>query len=115
MELEEFFILVDQTDKILFGALIFVNIMLWKKSINSCLFLTLSGVLIGLIFPFLSMGREIDRNEVINGPAMDSFEIFYTFMIFPVYWFVLFLQIIYILIKPNPKINKNIEDILDVE
>jgi hypothetical protein len=61
----------------------------------------------------LSSGREVDRNVIINGPAMDSFELFYVFLVFPVYWTVLFIQIVYLIIKPDVGIIVHDASMLD--
>jgi len=109
--------IMDRIDGLLFILLIVTNIYFWNKRLNYCLPIGLYVFLIGILLPFISMGREIDRNEVINGPAMDSFELFYTFAIFPVYWVVLVFQLIYLSMKPNPlKEKDNIsDDILDAD
>ena len=113
MTLEEYLKLLDNTDKIIFAIIIALNILLWKKKMNSCLIYVLVVIIIGFILPLLSSGREVDRNVALNGPAMDNFELLYTFLVFPVYWFVLLLQIIYISIKPNPIIKEENKGILE--
>ena len=105
--------LIDNTDKVTFVIIVVMNTLLWKKKMNSCLIYILIVILIGFILPLLSSGREVDRNVALNGPAMDNFELLYTFFVFPVYWFVLILQVIYISIKPNSIIEEVNKDILD--
>lgn len=111
--MEEYLKLLDNTDKITFVIIVAINALFWKKKMNSCLVYILVVIIIGFILPLQSSGREVDRNVALNGPAMDNFELFYVFLVFPVYWFVLILQIIYILIKPNPIIEEENKDILD--
>ena len=107
--------LLDTTDLTLFGLLILVDILLWKKNISHCLYYALFLFLLGFVLPLWSSGREVDRNVAINGPAMDNFELVYVFLVFPVYWLLLLLQLIYMAIKPKPFKVDSKEDILDQE
>ncbi|NJC27593.1 hypothetical protein [Neolewinella antarctica] len=67
-------------------------------------------LLLGIVLPLWSSGREVDRNIAINGPAMDGFELLYSFIIIEVYWVWLALLLILmnggLLLKIKPKNNK---------
>lgn len=91
---------LDYIDKIIFAVLIIINVLLWKKE-HSCLIHTITIILIGFVLPFWSAGREIDRNVSVNGPAMDNFELLYVYLVFPVYWFVMVLQLFLFFVKSN--------------
>lgn len=86
--------LIDKIDVFIFVLLLLLNIVFYKKVEQSCLLYLVLFLFIGIILPFWSMDRELERNIEKNGPAMDNFELLYTFLIFINYWVVLILQYI---------------------
>jgi hypothetical protein len=91
--------LIGYFDYLVIGILIFVNIKYWKTTIGNKTGCIVGGLLFGFILPFISMIFELQ----IVGEWMDSFEVAYTFLRFPTYWIIGFIQLITIGIKLSIK------------
>lgn len=91
--------LIGYFDYFIFVILIFLNIKYWKtnyKTKKGCVF----GVLLfGFLLPFISMIVELET----VGQWVDSFEVVYTYLRFPMYWIIGVFQIVVILIKQGVK------------
>jgi len=90
--------LIGYFDYLIIGILIFLNIKFWEKNFNfkeGCL---ISIGLFGFILPIISIIIELQRVK-LNGGWMDGFEVIYTFLRFPTYWIIGFLQLIILKIK----------------
>jgi hypothetical protein len=94
--------LIGYFDYVVIGVLIFVNIKYWKTNIEKKVGCILGGLMFGFLLPFISMIIELQ----IVGEWMDSFEVAYTFLRFPTYWIIGFIQIIIIGIKLSIKPNE---------
>lgn len=93
----------------LFGK-IDIIILLILIAINTIVFLKFQGtklncivtigivILYGLILPIISQGFEVSRVVAING-IDDSFTLLYTFLRFPIYWFLGVIQLVLIAIS----------------
>lgn len=91
--------LIGYFDFLIFSLLIFLNIKYWQRNISSGSGCLLVGFLFVFLFPFVSMLIELQLAK----PWMDSFEVVYTYLRFPMYWFVGFLQSIVLIAKPTSK------------
>ncbi|WP_053989854.1 hypothetical protein [Mangrovimonas sp. TPBH4] len=92
-------------DYIIFGFLIFLNILFWKKEIGEgkgCILTIIVGILFGLLLPTISSFFEIQRVKTIVGNP-DSTELLYTYFIYPIYWGIGIIQTIVIGIKMSLK------------
>jgi hypothetical protein len=83
--------IIGYFDYIILGMLLFLNIWFWKE-IKGKLFLLAVLVLCGFVLPIISMLIEIGRVDRTTG-IIDNFEILYTYLKFPIYWIVGFIQI----------------------
>jgi len=89
----------DDTDLIILViSVVIVCCLRWRK-IRGCIISLLILLFWGFIFPLWSSGREVDRNLSANGPAMDNFELYYVYLIFPPYWTLMFLLLVLINIR----------------
>lgn len=78
-------------------AIIFIfNFGIWKYNIikkrNRILFL-MALLFFGFIIPFFSMGFEI-QNMIKDQPFIDNFTLLYTYLRFPVWWFIGVIEIL---------------------
>ena len=81
-------------DIIVILLLVFINIRFWNKKWG-CLIQILGTLLYVFVFPFISMGVEIQIVSKINGyKPIDSIELLYTWLRFPLYWILFILQLI---------------------
>ncbi|MBV1887902.1 MAG: hypothetical protein KUG51_01290 [Urechidicola sp.] len=96
-------------DYIIFGLLIAMNVLLWKKKLAIKTGCILGLLIFGLILPFISMIIEIDNyQEFSEGkPFDDRLEILYTLYRLPIYWSVGIIQILVLVVKN--KLNKTKE------
>jgi len=85
---------------------ILLNIKLWKEPVDSCFAIFLILFFLGFAFPVFSVMRELDRNTIANGPAMDSFEVVYAYLLFMPYWALMVIQFVVLSIK---------KEIVDIE
>ncbi len=93
--------ILDTIDYLTVAAFLFLNLVFWKKKINSCLIQGLMGVLLGIVLPIWSQVREIARYNEMHGKAVDSYELLYTFSIFLLYWVLMAVQLVLIRLKSN--------------
>ncbi|MEZ4772331.1 MAG: hypothetical protein R3D00_04045 [Bacteroidia bacterium] len=100
--------LIDSVDITIFVILVVVNIVFWKKLKSSCLVNGSLFLMLGIVLPLMSSSREVSRNVAINGPAMDNFELAYTFSLFPVYWLILAFQVMVLISKNTDEESGNI-------
>lgn len=100
--------LIDVVDITTFVILVVLNIIFWKKLKPSCLVSGALFLMFGIILPLMSSEREVGRNVAINGPAMDNFELMYTFSIFPVYWLIMGIQIMILISKGTDEKSGNL-------
>tara|TARA_R110002073_G_C9455723_1_gene578377 strand:+ start:1937 stop:2269 length:333 start_codon:yes stop_codon:yes gene_type:complete len=97
--------IIGYFDYIVFGILIFLNIIFWKKEIGEgkgCIIAIVSGILFGLLLPTISSFIEVQRVKAIVGNP-DSTELLYTYFIYPIYWGIAIIQTIVIGIKLSLK------------
>ncbi|CAN5479441.1 hypothetical protein BH23BAC3_BH23BAC3_23970 [soil metagenome] len=88
-------------DYLIIALLVFLNIKFWKTKIKWLRFIFFGGLLFGLLLPVISMAIELEMVESTKGGWIDSFEVWYTFMRFPTYWIIGFLQFVLLLIYYN--------------
>ncbi|WP_111669895.1 hypothetical protein [Algoriphagus litoralis] len=93
-------------DFLLIGLLIFLNIKFWKKQLDGNIGCFLVFFLFGILIPLVSQIIEVHRISISTG-IIDSFEILYTFLRFPIYWLIGILQTILISLKKQEVINKS--------
>ncbi len=88
-------------DYLIIGLLIFLNIKYWRTKIKWLRFIFLGGLLFGFLLPFISMIVELEFVESTKGGWTDNFEVWYTFMRFPTYWIIGFIQLLLLAIYYN--------------
>jgi len=91
----------------IFIILIIVNIVAFRKLKNrelGCIIILILVLLYGIILPVISQVVEISRVVEING-VDDSFTLLYTYLRYPIYWFLGFIQLIMIVIFNNSPKN----------
>jgi len=102
MDLEFYIGLIDHIDIAIFTLLFAMNIVLWDEKMNLYFAYELSVIFLGLIFPSWSFNREVEGNMAIKSSVINNFELLHSYFIYMFYWFVMWLQIIYLSIIPNP-------------
>ena len=78
--------LIGYFDYIVFGTLTLFNVFLWNKKPKRCIGCLISGILFGIVLPFISMKIEIIKVRSEH-EALDGYELLYTTLRFPMYWF----------------------------
>jgi len=91
--------LIGYIDYLIIAILIFLNIKYWKTDFEKKVGCLLVSLLFGFVLPFVSMIIELQ----IVGEWMDSFEVVYTFLRFPIYWVIGIIQMIIIGIRLSRK------------
>lgn len=86
-------VVIGYFDLYLIGALLILNLILWKIEMEHNLGCFVLGFLFGFILPFASIGVEVER-ATADREMVDNFELLYTYLRFPVYWFLGALQMI---------------------
>ena len=81
--------IIGYFDYLIIGVLIILNIKFWHKEFSRKDGCVMGGILFGFILPFLSVGIELQ----IVGEWMDSFEVAYTILKIPTYWFIGIIQL----------------------
>jgi len=80
-------------------ALIFIfNAGVWKYKIikkRSRVLYLIAFLFFGFIIPFFSMDYEIQK-AIKGQPFVDNFTLLYTFLRFPIWWLIGFLEIIFL-------------------
>ncbi len=117
MILENYSRLIDKIDLSILGIIIIIIIidfLLWKKDLTHCSTYFFLLVMLGIILPSYSWFREIERNQEFYDTLAELGDFSFSFMIFPIYWVLLFLQLGYLNIKPEP-VKESINDILDAD
>ena len=102
--------IIGYFDYIVFGILIFLNIIFWKREIGEgkgCIIAIVGGILFGLLLPTISSFIEVQRVKAIVGNP-DSTELLYTYFIYPIYWGIGIIQTIIIGIKLSLKKNSEV-------
>jgi len=89
--------LIDNIDIATFFMFLAMNIVLWDEKLNLYSSYELSVIFLGLIFPSWSIIRE----KEVNSSVINNFELLHSYFIYMLYWFIMWLQIIYLSIKPN--------------
>lgn len=105
--------LLDKFDFATFGALVLLNIYLWKKDTKSCLYYVLFMLVLGIVLPTFSNSREVNRYVSDNSPIIDTFETSYSLLVFPVYWVLLVIQFLYLIFKPKISVPSSDQSLLD--
>ena len=91
--------LIGCFDYLIFGILVFLNVKYWKTNFEEKAGCILVGLIFGLLLPLVSMIVELQ----IADEWMDSFEVVYTFLRFPIYWIIGIIQMIIIGIRLSRK------------
>ena len=91
--------LIGYFDYLIFGILVFLNVKYWKTNFVEKAGCILVGLIFGLLLPLVSMIVELQ----IADEWMDSFEVIYTFLRFPIYWIIGIIQMIIIGIRLSRK------------
>jgi hypothetical protein len=102
--------IIGYFDYIVFGILIFLNIIFWKRKTGEgkgCIIAIVGGILFGLLLPTISSFIEVQRVKAIVGNP-DSTELLYTYFIYPIYWGIGIIQTIIIGIKLSLKKNNKV-------
>ena len=88
-------------DYAIFGILIIVNVLFWKRTFAIKTGCIVGLIIFGLILPSISAVVEINNYQDFSEgkPFSDKFEILYTLYRFPIYWSVGILQIVLLAIK----------------
>lgn len=111
--IEEGLEIADWIDYLTIVLIVIIDVYYWKKNISDGGIYFFCIVFLGLVFPYWSSSREINRYMMHDETeVIDSFETFYTIFIYPVYWIVLALQIVYFIVKPKPAGSNSSDDSL---
>lgn len=97
--------LIGYFDYLIIAILIFLNIKFWKTNFEKKIGYLLVLLLFGFVIPFISMIIELQ----IVGEWMDSFEVVYTFLRFPIYWVIGIIQMVIIGIRLSRKPDEETE------
>lgn len=76
-------------DMMILGALILLNLVLWRRPLDpaarwGCL---IFGLAFGVLFPVVSQIIEV-RRVAATAIVYDNFTLLFTFLKFPMYWFI---------------------------
>lgn len=94
-------------DYIIFGILIFLNYIFWKRKIKLGIGCLITLIVFGLLLPIASMGFEIHRYTKVY-KYTDAFELLYTYFRFPMYWMIGILQGSLMIIKNKKPAGNNV-------
>ena len=97
--------LIGYFDYLIIAILIFLNIKFRKTNFEKKIGCLLVLLLFGFVIPFISMIIELQ----IVGEWMDSFEVVYTFLRFPIYWVIGIIQMVIIGIRLSRKPDEETE------
>jgi hypothetical protein len=95
-------------DYFVVGVLLFLNIKFWRKSFDRTDGCLLGAFLFGFLVPLFSMMLELERVK-LHGGWTDSFEVLYTYLRFPMYWLIGFIQAVLTLIKRKYPKGKEVQ------
>ncbi len=98
--------LLGYFDYLVIGILIFINIKVWNTYNEKDVGCIGIAILFGFLLPFVSMSIELS----IVGEWVDSFEVLYTYLRFPIYWVMGMLLMIIIIINLNVKTDSQKEN-----
>jgi TRAP-type C4-dicarboxylate transport system permease small subunit len=101
-------VITNQMDSFDFWTIIVVLLsacFLRTRKASWCLVTPVVLIIVGFVSPLISSGREVDRNITANGPAMDNFELWYVYLVFPIYWAVMIFALLLIYLKRYPAWN----------
>lgn len=93
---------MDMIDLWLIVVVLIVACILRTVKAHFCLVTTMVLFIIGFVLPLASSGREVQRDVAISGPAIDAFELYYVYLVFPIYWIVTLLVLVIIYLKGSP-------------
>jgi len=88
-------------DIISIAVLVYLNISNWHRKNSKFSIYLVSIIILGLLCPFLSFMIEWELNPA-DEEVFDAFTMFYSLFKFPIYWFLLIIQLI-VLNKPLAK------------
>lgn len=80
-------------------VIIIVNLLLWKVNTKHCLWYLGFIIIIGFVLPCWSSSREVQREVALHGDALDGFNMLYALFVFPKYWLVLIVQLLFLRYK----------------
>lgn len=87
-------------DYLILAILIFLNIKFWRSKFEIGIGCILGGLIFGMVLPIISIIIELAIVES-SGGWMDSFEVAYVYIKFPIYWTIGLTQAILTGIKLN--------------
>ena len=95
------FYFISNFDLLVVLAIIIFNILFWKKKSNTGIGCAI-GFLLMIVLPLISQFEEIQRYTA-DKEIVDSFELLYTYLKFPFYWTVGFIQVLILQLKNGKK------------
>ena len=79
-------VLFSTFDFIVIVSLLFLNVLMLKIKLKQNVGCLVVGLIFGIILPLVSIKLEIDR-ATEKTEILDNFELLYTYLRFPLYWF----------------------------